>query len=172
MLSSELEKIRPKIDRLVGIAKAGVPIACSASLAAGIPMGYTRPIAKSGYGEHSSLESELRDRDEVALVDDIVTTMDTKVVARGAVLTSAEARGLVGVRCERALVVVDREQHADHDGDLSIHALVRLRTDGLNWMQDVAEPWETRVVRAYLEDASVFQDETRREQLLRELGVG
>lgn len=157
------------VDRLIGIAMAGVPIACSMSLASDVPMGYTRTAPKAGYGEHSLLETELADGERVFLVDDIVTSMDTKIAAQDVVLRRAKADGLGRVECDGVAVVVDREQHAGYQGDLRIHSLVRLRSEGLDWLTNAAEPWEIELVRAYLDDPSSFQDEASRRGLLNEL---
>ena len=82
----------PEITRVIGIAMAGVPIAAGMSFAGGIPGGFTRKMDNvkslaqfreviTTYGEHAMLEGELTSGDNIALVDDLVTRFDSKLLA-------------------------------------------------------------------------------------------
>jgi uridine monophosphate synthetase len=137
-LSILIQERAPHISRLVGVAFAGIPIATSISLESGIPACHTRKIlgvrteeemkqAISSYGQHSFLEGIIKDGDALCLVDDLVTGMESKLVAREQVLAEVEKRGLSNVRCDDIAVLLDRHQGAGlraRELNLRLHSLI------------------------------------------------
>ena len=111
------------INRLVGIAFAGIPIATAMSLSTGIPACHTRKVEGvrteeelkdviDKYGQHSLLEGEICDGDAICLVDDLVTGMESKLVARKQVVAELERRGIGDYTIDDIAVVIDRQQGA------------------------------------------------------------
>jgi orotate phosphoribosyltransferase len=164
----------PEITRVVGIAMAGVPIAAGMSLAGGIPAGFTRKMEKvksieefkqviSDYGEHSLLEGELNSGDNVAIVDDLVTRFDSKLVALEQVRHEIRKRGLSQVECRTVVVALDREQggaEAARDAGLDLLSLIPFKTQGLKLLKNVMNPSEWETIEEYLRDPEHFQDES------------
>jgi orotate phosphoribosyltransferase len=168
----------PAADSLVGIAYGGVPIAIAASLASGIPAGMTRKLQAEGdrgieeqlaaYGQHASVEGLMHEDSRIVLVDDLVTGFDSKLVAARQVELEAARRELSNVMCRDVAVVVDREQGGAESAcahGFSLHSVVKLRSDGLEWLRSMLAPIEYKVVRAYLEDPASFQDPEEQQHL-------
>lgn len=168
-----------EITRVIGIAMAGVPIAAGMALAGGIPAGFTRKIenvksaeafreAIASYGEHSMLEGELAAGDRVALVDDLVTRFDSKVVALEQVRYEIEKRRLGDVQCHTVAVVLDREQGGQEAADnagIRLLSLIPFKTVGLPLLEGVMHPAEWEAITRYLNDPGCFQDAEVRTEL-------
>ena len=170
----------PHVTRLVGIAMAGVPIATAASLAGGMPMAFTRKLegvrrieevaaAIAGYGDHSLVEGEMDGGDAIACVDDLVTRFDSKRIAAALVAHEAERRGLGHVDCADVAVLLDREQGAAAaaaEAGMRLHAVIPLRSRGLEWLTGAMAPEEIEVIAEYLDDPAPYQEESRRDKLI------
>jgi len=158
----------PHINRLVGIAFAGIPIATAMSLSTGIPACHTRKIvgvrteqelqeAISKYGQHSLLEGEVREGDAICLVDDLVTGMDSKLVARGQVITELKKRGISDFTVDDSAVVVDRQQGARERAKelkVNLHSLIDLVDEGLSLIREKMSDEEFTLVSEYLAEPS------------------
>jgi len=170
-LSILIHEKAPHISRLVGVAFAGIPIATSISLESGIPACHTRKIlgvrteeemkqAISTYGQHSFVEGIIRDGDALCLIDDLVTGMESKVVARDQVLAEVEKRGLSDVTCDDIAVILDRHQGARQrarDLNLRLHCLIDIVYDGLLILRDSMSDEEYSIVSDYLTDPEGFE---------------
>lgn len=162
----------PDITRVIGIAMAGVPIAAGMSLVGGIPAGFTRKMENvkspeafreviGRYGEHALLEGELAGGDRIALVDDLVTRFDSKLVALEQVNHEVRRRGLANVECKKVVVVLDREQggqQAAQKEGIELLSLIRFKTVGLPLLEEVMNRTEWEVLTRYLNDPDYFQD--------------
>jgi len=161
----------PHINRLVGIAFAGIPIATSMSLSTGIPACHTRKIvgvrteaelqdAISKYGQHALLEGEVQEGDAICLVDDLVTGMESKLVARGQVVAELEKRGISDYTVDDIAVIVDRNQGAAQRArelSINLHSLINLVDEGLPMIEDMMSPEEFKTVTDYLADPTGFK---------------
>ncbi len=159
-----IQEQAPHVNRLVGVAFAGVPIATALSIESGIPACHTRKIlgvrtdeemkqAISTYGQHSFLEGIIEDGDVLCLVDDLVTGMESKVVARTQVLAEVEKKGLSDVTCDDIAVIIDRHQGAKHRAKtlgLHLHCLIDIVYDGLLILKDAMSDEEYSLVSDYL----------------------
>jgi orotate phosphoribosyltransferase len=163
------------IDRIAGVAYAGLPIALATSLATGIPCLMTRKIDTGSeadaqlkaYGQHALVEGAMRPGDRVALVDDLVTGFDSKLVATSQILEEARRRGIDGVSCSDVFVVIDREQGASERASTlgyQLRALMTLR-EGLELLRPRLATEEHEVISAYLSDPAEFQDPERQATL-------
>jgi orotate phosphoribosyltransferase len=163
----------PQVNRLVGIAMAGIPIAVATSIGSKIPAAYTRKLITSDgdgqatYGEHSAVEGELCDGDVVALVDDVVTRFDSKLEALIQVKDEA-GRLSINVSCRDVCVVVDRLQGGleliRREG-VAIHSLVQLTPERIENLGGFLEGPEYEVISDYLRNPEVFEDASVREKL-------
>ena len=161
----------PHINRLVGIAFAGIPIATATSLSLGIPACHTRKIIGvrteqelqeviSKYGQHSLLEGEAKDGDAICLVDDLVTGMESKLVARSQVITELEKRSVSDFTVDDIAVVVDRQQGARKRANelkINLHTLIDLVDEGLPLIKDRMTEKEFTMVSDYLTDPDGFK---------------
>jgi orotate phosphoribosyltransferase len=169
-------------NRLIGLAAAGIPIASATALWLGMPMGFTRKFPALGdipdthplirdFTRHALVEGDLADGDRLAIVDDVVTKFTTKETALRQIDLEAERRGLLDVQVDSIVVLVDREQGAGEAAlahDIPMRSLVRLRTEGVEWLQGIALDREIAVIRSYLRDESKFQNAEVQEELGRE----
>ncbi|MGO8823073.1 MAG: orotate phosphoribosyltransferase [Desulfomonilaceae bacterium] len=169
----------PEINRIVGIAMAGVPIAAGMCFAGKIPGCFTRKMEKvksvenfrqmiSEYGEHTLVEGEIQDGDNLALVDDLVTRFDSKLIAFEQIKHELQRRGLRNVSCRKVLVLIDREQGASDAAratGFEIVSLIPFKTMGLDLLRGILEKEEWKVIRDYLEDPEAFQNISVRERL-------
>ncbi len=94
-----------KVDKIVGIASAGVPIASAIGYEYGLPVLYTRKLEGvrkfeelerkiREYGAHRLVEGRMENGDDLGLVDDLITKADSKLIARAQVLYEAEKEEL------------------------------------------------------------------------------
>ena len=161
----------PHINRLLGIAFAGIPITTATSLSSGIPACHTRKIvgvrteqelqeAISKYGQHALLEGEVKDGDAICLVDDLVTGMESKLVARGQAIAELEKRGISDYSIDDIAVVVDRQQGARERASelkINLHSLIDLVDEGLPLIKDRMTTEEFTMVSEYLKDPAGFK---------------
>jgi uridine monophosphate synthetase len=171
----------PEINRVIGIAMAGVPIAAGMALAGSIPAGFTRKMenvksatefqeAITRYGEHSMLEGEILSGDRIALVDDLVTRFDSKEVALEQVKYEIRKRELSDIELKKVIVVLDREQggaEAAHKRGIELLSLISFKTAGLALLENVMHRNEWETLRHYLDDPQYFQ----REEIQKELAM-
>ena len=159
-----LRESAPHVNKLVGIAFAGVPIATAISLESNLPAVHTRKLtgvrneedlrlALKEYGQHSLVEGIIEDGDVLCLVDDLVTGLESKLVARAQVMAEVERRGLADVRCDDIAVLIDRQQGAAaraREAHLNLHAVIRFVDEGLPLLEDLMAPAEYHAVSEYL----------------------
>jgi orotate phosphoribosyltransferase len=181
-LAEKVAAIGP-IDRLVGVAYAGIPIAIATSLAAGVPCLMTRKITGSQeeavtelkrYGQHALVEGEMSSGDRLGLVDDLVTRFDSKLEAARNVNDEAKRRELFDVTCRDVFVVIDREEGGAQTASalgFSLHALIRL-SEGIELLRPMLDGVEYDVITAYLRDPRGFQDAAVRAELRRAVPAG
>jgi uridine monophosphate synthetase len=169
------------ITRVIGIAMAGVPLAAGMAITAGIPAGFTRKIenVKSAaafreviarYGEHNVLEGELVSGDHIALVDDLVTRFDSKLVALEQVRYELDKRGITDAECRKIVVVLDREQggqQAAQAASVDLLSLIPFKSVGLPLLENVMNPTEWSTLMRYLDDPKEFQDPRVQKELAR-----
>jgi len=170
----------PEINRVIGIAMAGVPIAAGMALAGGIPAGFTRKMenvksaasfqeAITRYGEHSLLEGELVSGDRIALVDDLVTRFDSKEVALEQVKYEIRKRELSNIECKKVIVVLDREQggaEAASKKGIELLSLISFKSAGLALLKNVMNRAEWETLTHYLDDPQYFQQEEAQKELM------
>jgi orotate phosphoribosyltransferase len=153
-MSAFLEDKVPDVNKLVGIAFAGVPIATAISLESGLPACHTRKKrALAEYGQHALIEGIINDGDNLCIVDDLVTGLETKLVARAQIMAELEKREITDVTCDDIAVVVDRQQGAGEKAKLAglrLHSLIRFVDEGLPIIKDLMEPEEYEMVSNYL----------------------
>ena len=161
----------PHINRLVGIAFAGIPIATSVSLSSRIPACHTRKMvgvqteteleeAISKYGQHTLLEGEIEDGDALCLIDDLVTGMESKLVARGQVIAELKKRGISDYQINDIAVVVDRQQGARQRAkelNINLHSLINLVDEGLPLIKEKMTEDEFIMMLEYLSDPTGFK---------------
>ncbi|MHA2359651.1 MAG: orotate phosphoribosyltransferase [Candidatus Thorarchaeota archaeon] len=161
----------PHINRLVGIAFAGIPIATAMSLATGIPASHTRKIvgvrteaelldAISEYGQHALLEGVFEEGDAICLIDDLVTGMESKLVARGQVIAELEKRGISDFTVDNIAVIVDRKQGASQrakERNIKLYSLINLVDEGLSMIKDLMSAEEFTMISEYLADPVGFK---------------
>jgi len=165
-LSEVLRERLPNVTKVVGIAHGGVPIATALSLESGIPACHTRKIvgvrseenlAESikEYGQHSMLEGVLEDDDVLCIVDDLVTGMTSKLIARKMILSEVERLGLSRIKCDDILVVIDRQQGAaaiaEKEG-LNLYSLIRFVDEGLPMLENIMDDSEYKIIAEYLQE--------------------
>jgi len=177
-----------KFSKLVGIASAGVPISVIASYKSEIPFCYTRRIGNFrtltefrqylmkieeggtdlDYGEHSLLEGILEDGDNVILIDDLITTGDSKLIAKESVECEALRQGKE-VTVNTVAVVIDREQGGTETlakCGLCVRSLIPFKTKGIQWLKDRLDDRVFALVVDYLDDNTRYQDPKYRERLI------
>jgi len=163
-LSILIKEEAPSVNRLVGVAFAGIPIATAVSLESGIPACHTRKIlgvrteqelydAIGKYGQHSLMEGEVQDGDSLCLIDDLVTGMESKLVGRAQVLAEMKKREIYDVSVDDIAVIIDRQQGAQErakDLNIRLHSLIDLIDEGLPAIKDSMSEEEYQIVSEYL----------------------
>ena len=174
MINAECEKI----DRLVGIASAGVPIATAITLENNIPMCYTRKLEGiksikdfqdkiSEYGQHNLVEGFIQEGDNIALVDDLVTKLDSKLIALEQLKNEAIKRK-INISCKDIIVILDREQGAEElakKNGLKLTSLIPFNSKGINWLKEKFSDIENEIINDYLVNTEKYQDKEVQEKV-------
>ena len=161
-----LKENAPHVNKIIGIAFAGVPIATAVSLDSGISACHTRKLtgvkteeelykALSEYGQHSLVEGLLEEGDRICLVDDLVTGMSSKLVARAQVFAEVKRRGIEDITCDDIAVIVDRQQGAKElakTEGLELHSLIEFADEGLPLIKHLMPEEEYNLIVGYLKD--------------------
>jgi len=111
-----------RFDRLAAIPYAALPIGTAIALAGNWPLVYPRREVKT-YGTRSVIEGAYRPGDTVVVIDDLVTTGESKFEV-------IEKLKLVGLQVRDIVVLIDREQGASEAmaaAGYRLHAAVTLR---------------------------------------------
>ncbi len=156
------------VNKVVGVAMTGIPIACT--LQGDLPALWTRKIgARSldefkknirSYGEHTLVEGELENGDQIAVIDDLATKFDSKLVAIEQINYETKKRGLK-VECNEVVVLLDREQGAAdvaRQYGISFHSLIPFKSKGVKWLKPSLSEIEYEVITEYLRDNEKYQD--------------
>ncbi len=170
----------PKVNKIVGIAATGIPLATAITLQENIPSCFTRKlegvdtIEKFQYkiqehGQREQVEGELNEGDVLALVDDLVTKFQSKLIAHEQVKYMAKEKN-VSITCKDVAVLLDREQGAEKTAEelgFNLHSVIKFKTDGMSWLKDSFDPVEYDVISDYLRDNAKYQDKKLQEELMR-----
>ena len=114
------------------------------------------------------VEGEIEDGDHLALVDDLVTRFDSKLIAFEQIKHEASVRGLKKVSCRTVVVILDREQGASEAAKatgFNIISLIPFKSMGLDLLKGTMHDSEWRVIKDYLNDPEAFQDRSVQERL-------
>ena len=161
------------VNKVVGIATAGVPISAAIGIEASLPCGYTRKIEGvsnvdefrkkiSEYGQHAIVEGFFENGDEIVMVDDLVTRMSSKLIAIEQFRAEMKRRN-VNAKSDKILVLLDREQGAQKTAEangLELFSLIPFKTKGVNWLKNRFSTLEYEVISDYLLNSDKYQNET------------
>jgi uridine monophosphate synthetase len=166
------------IDTIVGIASAGVPIATAISLENNIPMCYTRKIEGvktlddfqnkiSQYGQHNLVEGDIKEGGNFSLVDDLVTKLDSKLIALEQLKLEASRRK-IRISCKNIIVILDREQGAEtlaKKNELILSSLIPFNSKGIFWLKEKFSDIEYEIINDYLKNTEKYQDINLQEEI-------
>ena len=175
----------PYITRVVGLYIAGIPLATAVTMSVGIPSCFGRniesiktendfngqlPAIKAKlreHGHHSLVEGDFCEGDNIAIIDDLVTKFDTKLVARAQINEAAKDKG-VNITCKDVVVLIDREQGAKSiaaSHGMTLRSLIPFKSEGIHWLKDRMASKEYDVVFDYLKDEQKYQNPKVQDQL-------
>jgi orotate phosphoribosyltransferase len=166
------------IKRLLGIAYTGIPMATITSNISVIPMLYNRKLEGvrsiedlenviSDYGQHNLIEGEMEDGDEIALLDDLVTSLGSKLIAKRIVEYEAKKRG-ISIICNEIIVLIDREQGAEElakKEGLSLYSIIPFKSKGVEWLKEEFSELEYEIIKDYLNNSETYQNSEIQEKL-------
>ncbi|MFX0196053.1 MAG: orotate phosphoribosyltransferase [Candidatus Hodarchaeota archaeon] len=98
----------PQVDRIVGVAYAGIPLVVAITLETGIPSCYTRKEIKT-HGISRFIEGQIEHGDTLVIVDDLVTTGESKLEARETIQKESKKRK-IAVEIKGVTCLFDREE--------------------------------------------------------------
>lgn len=110
----------PETARLAGAELGGIPLVTAASLAGGVPALFVRN-RKKDYGTSKQIEGAYAAGDRVLLVEDVLTT-------GGQVLEAAKTLADAGLRVEKIVAVLDRQEGARENIERAGYAMESLFT--------------------------------------------
>lgn len=145
-------------DLMIGVEMAGVPLvggisvaSCVNEISPPLKFGYTRPLPRKArnpedvirilgeidgsvqsYGQKDFVEARMYNGMNIAVVDDMSTTLGSKIVARQIILWEAQRRG-VKVNCNKIFYFLDRGDDNIQAGlDFAKNPDERLHPEGLD----------------------------------------
>jgi len=167
------------VNKVVGIAATGIPLATAITMQEDIPSCFTRKLEGvntveefqqrvQGHGQREQVEGELNKGDVLALVDDVVTSFKSKLIAHEQVKFMAEQKN-VDVTCKDVAVLLDREQGAEKTAKelgFGLHSVIKFKTDGMDWLKDLMDLKEYEVITDFLGNNVKYQDKKLQEELM------
>ena len=167
-----------EVNKVVGVAMTGIPLAVAISLQTDISAGFTRKLEHvrsaddfkrniQSYGEHTLVEGEFEPDDRIAVIDDLATKFDSKLVAIEQISQEARKRGFK-LECKDVVVLLDREQGAAEVASkhgISFHSLIPFKSKGIGWLKNSLSEIEYKVITEYLRDEKKYQDARVQEEL-------
>lgn len=159
-------------DKVVGIAMAGIALANAITFTAGIPSLYTRKLPEdvrtpedvrkylSSHGQKALVEGEFNSGDKLALIDDLVTGLDSKLLAHSQVIEEAKIRKLVDVTVDHIVVLLDREQggaEKARSAGFQLCSFIPFATKGVHWLKEGISEIEYKTIIEYMVDPQKFQ---------------
>jgi len=103
-IAHQMASLTRGADRLAGMEFGAVPIVVALSMETGIPFVIVRKRMR-GHGAGQRVEGDIREGETMIIVEDVTTT-------GGTILEVARVLRALGIRVDRALTVVDREEGA------------------------------------------------------------
>jgi len=119
-----------------------------------------KKISLGEWGSHNLVEGELLDGHRAVIVDDMVTDLTSKLIAREVIRYEAERRGM-NLTCDTILVVMDREQGAGEVAKkegMNLHSVIPMRSKGIGWLQDAMPAEQYDHIRKFADDPGLYQD--------------
>lgn len=161
----------PEANRLMGLAATGIPLAAAVAFCEHLPMSFNRKMPNVRnladlerevlrYGGHALVEGEFAAGDKVAILDDVVTLLDSKEIAIRQLQLEMRRRGIEDVEVAAVLVLVDRGRDTPRRSaalGIPLKPLVTLRDEGLDMLRGVASETEIEVLRDYIENYEKYQ---------------
>jgi len=199
---AELIFDHPEIDALVGVEMAGIPVASAAPIVLlqryerYVKNGYTRPLPRkpkkaeevipilkeygpdvADYGEKGYVELDFDPGDKVAILDDMATTLGSKLIRRSVVLWEAERRG-IEISCNNILYFLNRGIENKKTGlafankpaelypaPLKVDYVVEF-DEQLPLLKTVMRESEFEVISQFQKNRDHFQDEAVRKEVI------
>ncbi|MDE1860379.1 MAG: hypothetical protein KGH72_01545 [Candidatus Micrarchaeota archaeon] len=167
--------------RLVGVAMAGIALANAATLMTGIPSLYTRKLPEEvktaddvekylkAHGQKALVEGDFKSGDKLAIVDDLVTTFGSKLLAIGQVEQEAKQRGITNISLKDVVVLIDREQGGTQRAKelgYNLRALIPFASKGVHWLKGSLAPIEYETIVDYLKDPQSYQNKEAQDKLM------
>lgn len=200
---TELVFDHPEVECLIGIEMAGIPFSSAVPpllrqrYGRSIKSGYTRPFKQKArkpeeiikildehgsdllsYGEKDYVEADFEPGERIALIDDMATTLGSKIIRRSVVLWEAEKRG-IDVTCNDILYFLDRGNNNKQQGlDFAEKGALELKPAPLNvdyvininehlpLLKKVMRPAEYATFSAFQKNPGQFQDESAQKEVL------
>jgi uridine monophosphate synthetase len=168
------------VDKVIGVAMAGIPIATAVTICEGIPSCFTRKLEGvknlrdfkeriKEYGEHALIEGELESGDRLVLIDDLVTKFDSKLISIEQIKEEVKRRNLSNLKCQDITVLFDREQGAQQrakECGMNLYSLIPFKSKGLNWLEKRMAPKEQEVIMDYIKNTEKYQDKEIQKQVI------
>lgn len=200
---AELVLDHPEINTLIGVEMAGVSVASAAPIVLlqrygrGIKNGYTRPLPRKAkraedvipilkefgpdvadYGEKGYVEADFSPGDRVAIMDDMATTLGSKLIRRSIVLWEAERRE-VEISCDTILYFLNRSIESKKTGlDFAKNPNPDLRPAALNvdyvvefdeqlpQLKGIMRESEFKIISQFQKNRDHFQDKDVQKEVL------
>lgn len=131
VLGNAIKEKFKDVDKIIGIAYAGIPLVTAISIATGIPSCYTRKEVKE-HGIPHSVEGELKDGEKVVLVDDLITDGQSKMESIKGIKSTAKC-DIKGIA-----VLFDREQGGKEtlaENGLELLSIMTVR-EAATWLKE------------------------------------
>jgi len=189
-------------NKILGVEMAGIPIATATSMVSlerrgiELPFAYTRPLEKkvrnpveafnllkemmdkgelTKYGEKNLIEGRIESGDNIAVWDDMVTDIGSKLIARLILFFEARRLGLERIGCYHASALLDREQGAVEAGlnndksttdprpqKIYMHTIIPWKSRGLDICKPRMHPDEYELILDY----SRFEEKYQRDDVI------
>lgn len=167
-----------QIDKVLGIAMTGVYISTAITAFSGIPSLYSRKLENvksieeldkfiTQYGDHKLIEGDINNDDKIVIIDDLVTSFTSKILALKQLNYEAKKRN-VKINCIDFVVLLDREQGATEKANelsYNLYSIIPFKSK-LHWLENKFDPQEFAILKEYFSDYSKFQNQDKIDEVV------
>jgi uridine monophosphate synthetase len=173
----------PDVNRLVGVAMAGISLSDGITLYTGIPSCWTRKVESktlndlekelAAYGQHALIEGEIGSNEIVGIVDDLTTKFTSKVIATKLFEHEVKKRNEKGTKIENtgikyAITLLDREQGGAEEAkknNMALVSMIPFASKGLGLLENSMDKYEFEVLNDYFANTQKYQDPSLQAEL-------
>jgi len=182
-MSKLVKEEAPDVNRIVGVAMAGISLSDGITLYTGIPSCWTRKVDSktledlekelAAYGQHALIEGEIGSNEIIGIVDDLTTKFTSKIISTRLFEHEVKKRNERGQKIENtnvkyAITLLDREQGGAEEAkknNMELISMIPFASKGLGLLENSMDKYEFEILNDYFANTKKYQDPSLQAEL-------